>query len=105
LTDILPDDLECAFGLCDLGFGSPELGSVSLTELSDLRGKLGLPIERDRRFKAAKSCGAYLEDFEMRLEPVARCEICRQEKPLSAFSARDPGACLDCYFCGVRTET
>jgi Protein of unknown function (DUF2958) len=40
LTDILPDDLECAFGLCDLGFGAPELGSVSLTELSAVRGKL-----------------------------------------------------------------
>jgi hypothetical protein len=105
LTDILPDDLECAFGLCDLGFGSPELGSVSLTELSELRGKLGLPIERDRRFKATKSCGAYLQDFEMRLEPVARCEICRQEKPQSEFSGRDPGACLDCYFCGVRDVT
>jgi integrase len=36
-----------AFGLCDLGMGEPELGYVSLTELRTVRGKLGLPIERD----------------------------------------------------------
>jgi hypothetical protein len=105
LTDILPDDLECAFGLCDLGFGSPELGSVSLTELSVVRGKLWLPIERDRRFQATMSLGGYLKEFEMRQEPMARCEICRQEKSESEFSSRDPGACLDCYFCGIRDVT
>jgi Protein of unknown function (DUF2958) len=105
LTDILPEDLETAFGLCDLGFGSPELGNVSLVELSALRGKLGLPIERDRWFKATKSCGDYLDDFKARLEPVALCEICRQEKPASEFSKRDPGVCLDCYLCGIRDET
>ena len=37
LTDILPDDPDIAFGLCDLGMGEPECGSVSLTELSALR--------------------------------------------------------------------
>jgi hypothetical protein len=35
------------FGLCDLGMGFPELGYVSLNELMSLRGKLGLPVERD----------------------------------------------------------
>ena len=51
------------------------------------------------------SLGGYLKEFEMRQEPVARCEICHQEKSESEFSGRDPGACLDCYFCGIRTET
>ena len=37
LTDIRPDDLDIAFGLCDLGMGEPECGSVSLRELSALR--------------------------------------------------------------------
>lgn len=41
-----------AFGLCDLGMGEPELGYVSLVELSSVRGKLGLPIERDRHFRS-----------------------------------------------------
>ena len=39
------------FGYCDLGYGSPELGCFSLSELLKVRGKLGLPIERDRYFK------------------------------------------------------
>ena len=35
------------FGLCDLGMGSPEFGYISLNELKGVRGKMGLPIERD----------------------------------------------------------
>jgi hypothetical protein len=45
-----------AFGLCDLGMGCPELGYVSVMELQSVRGKLGLPVERDRHFEA--DCGA-----------------------------------------------
>ena len=47
LTELDPDDLTLAFGLCCLGLGSPELGSVSLEELASVRGPLGLPVERD----------------------------------------------------------
>ena len=50
------------FGLCDLGLGCPELGYVSLTELSAVRGKLGLPVERDRHFVANKTLSAYAEE-------------------------------------------
>ena len=35
------------FGNCDLGFGSPELGYVMLSELEELSIGLGLGIERD----------------------------------------------------------
>ena len=35
------------FGMCDLGFGSPELGYVMLSELQELSVGLGLGIERD----------------------------------------------------------
>eukprot|EP01035_Chromulina_nebulosa_P007719 gene7719-10428_t len=38
LTEIDPDNPAHAFGLCDLGHGFPELGYVSLSELSVLRG-------------------------------------------------------------------
>jgi hypothetical protein len=38
------------FGLADLGFGFPELGNFSLSELQNVRGKMGLPVERDRHF-------------------------------------------------------
>ena len=35
------------FGLCDLGFGSPEWGYVSLSELEAIKLPFGLGIERD----------------------------------------------------------
>ena len=41
-----PDD-RLLLAWCDLGLGYPELGFVSLDELEGIRGKLGLPVERD----------------------------------------------------------
>lgn len=61
LTEIDPDDSDIAFGLCDLGVGYPELGSVSLTELADIRGALGLPVERDLWFTPAGTLGVYAD--------------------------------------------
>jgi len=34
LTELDPENPGMVFGLCDLGMGSPELGSVSLSELA-----------------------------------------------------------------------
>lgn len=72
LTELDPDAPDIAFGLCDLGMGYPECGSVSLTELKSVRGPLGLPVERDRYFTAqhpisvyaaaARTAGAITED-------------------------------------------
>lgn len=62
LTEIDPDDHDHAFGLCDLGLGMPELGWVSLQELATVRGRLGLPIERDLHFRAEKRLSAYARD-------------------------------------------
>ncbi len=45
--------------LCDLGLGCPELGYVSLTELTGFRGPLGLAIERDRHFVASRTLTEY----------------------------------------------
>jgi hypothetical protein len=61
LTEIESEAPEIAFGLCDLGMGFPELGNVSLAELAALRGKLGLPIERDRHFKATHPLSVYAD--------------------------------------------
>lgn len=38
LTEADPDDPDIAFGLCDLGFGCPELGTVRLSEPEAVRG-------------------------------------------------------------------
>jgi hypothetical protein len=59
LTEIYPDMPDLAFGLCDLGMGCPELGDVSLTELSTVRGPHGVHVERDLHFKADKPLSAY----------------------------------------------
>jgi Protein of unknown function (DUF2958) len=56
----LDDDL--AFGLCDVGLGCPELGYVALSELAALRGKLGLPVERDLHFIASKTISGYANE-------------------------------------------
>jgi hypothetical protein len=44
----LDPETNIAFGLCDMGY--PELGYVSLDELSTLKVKMGLGIERDLYF-------------------------------------------------------
>lgn len=61
LTEIDPYDRDRAFGLCDLGFGMPELGWVSLSELTALRGPLGLPVEQDAWFRSEGHLSAYAE--------------------------------------------
>lgn len=62
LTELDPEDPDIAFGLCDLGMGFPELGSVSLSEITSVRGPMGLPIERDLHFKADRPLSRYADD-------------------------------------------
>ena len=54
-----PDDPDRLFGLCDTGQGRPELGHASLAELARVRGRFGLPLERDRRFTARAPLSVY----------------------------------------------
>jgi hypothetical protein len=46
ITEIEPDG-DTLFGLCDLGMGEPELGYLSLEEITSATGPLGLKIEID----------------------------------------------------------
>jgi hypothetical protein len=62
LTELDPADPDIAFGLCDLGMGFPELGAVSIGELEAVRGKLGLPVERDLHFVPTKTISAYADE-------------------------------------------
>ena len=62
LSELDPECPDIAFGLCDLGLGFPELGSVSIAELASVRGKLGLPVERDLHFEAEKTLSAYADE-------------------------------------------
>ena len=69
LTEIDPDNPDIAFGLCDLGMGCPELGNVLVSELAQLRGRLGLTVERDLHFKADKTLSQYASEA-WRLERI-----------------------------------
>ena len=61
LTEVEPEEPDIAWGLCDLGMGFPEFGTVSLQELAELKGFAGLRIERDRFFKAKAPISRYIE--------------------------------------------
>lgn len=72
ITEIDPDDPDRAFGLCDLGMQSPEIGYVDLAELRSIR-VAGLPIQRDSRplehplsvyGRAARANGAITLDIQ-----------------------------------------
>ena len=53
---------EILFGLCDMGMGCREMGYSSLAELTALRfPPFGLPIERDRYFKAIGTLTEYAD--------------------------------------------
>lgn len=62
ISEADPDDSDRFLALCDLGLGHPEIGWVSLAELSSVRGRLGLPVERDLHFVADKPLSVYAEE-------------------------------------------
>jgi hypothetical protein len=59
LTELDPEEPDIAFGLCDLGMGFPELGSVRISEIASVRGPLGLPVERDQFFAPRHTLSVY----------------------------------------------
>ncbi len=78
LATELDADNDTLFGLADLGFGCPELGCFSLSEIASVRLPYGLFIERDIGFEAmhplsvwadaARRCGSITSaERELRL--------------------------------------
>lgn len=62
LASLDPEYPDIAFGLCDLGFGCPEMGSVCLSEIETVRGRMGLRAERDIHFVGQTPLSAYARD-------------------------------------------
>lgn len=62
LTELDPEEPDIAFGLCDLGMGFPELGSVRISELEAITGPLGLKVERDLYFAPDKGLVDYADE-------------------------------------------
>ncbi|MFE0018385.1 DUF2958 domain-containing protein [Mesorhizobium sp. NPDC059054] len=93
LTELEADG-DTLFGLCDLGFGFPELGSVSLAELQAVKGPLGLGIERDLYFaprfplsvyaEAARVAGHIVEAEQLLRHAAAALALSRSELPPNA---------------------
>lgn len=61
LATELDRDGDTLFGLADLGFGYPELGSFSLAEIAAVRLPFGLRIERDLTFEGRFPLSVYAE--------------------------------------------
>jgi hypothetical protein len=55
-------DQQRAYGIADLGLGEVEAGEIDLGELRTVRGRLGLPVEKDRWFAPDKTLYAYLAE-------------------------------------------
>ena len=59
-TELYADE-DTLFGLADLGFGCPELGVFSLTEIAEARLPFGLGIERDLGFATTRPLSAWAD--------------------------------------------
>ena len=57
----LYDDGDTLFGLADLGFGYPELGCFSLSEMASVRLAGGIGIERDLSFESIHPISTWAE--------------------------------------------
>jgi len=59
LSELDYNDPDIAFGLCDLGMGFPELGSVRISELMSVKAGGIFGIERDTSFEAIYPMSVY----------------------------------------------
>ncbi|MCC6914180.1 MAG: DUF2958 domain-containing protein [Rhodospirillaceae bacterium] len=84
ITEARPDEPDILFGLCDLGMGFPELGSVRLSELKSVKGRLGIGLERDFFFAPRYPLSVYLH-----AALYARCTV--EDDALLARAAHDLG--------------
>ena len=74
LATELDEDDDTLFGLADLGFGCPELGHFSLSEIASLRLPFGLGIERDIGFATTVSLSVWT-DTARRVGSVIQAQL------------------------------
>lgn len=79
-TELAPDD-DALFGAADLGFGCPELGYFSVSEIAAIRLPFGLGVERDIAFATRTPLSAWA-DIARRLSSLrdAEAAIARVER-------------------------
>ena len=71
-------DGDTLFGLADLGFGCPELGSCIFAELTSVRLPFGLGLERDILFQAMFPISVYAETARRAGHIVERGDLLEQ---------------------------
>ena len=54
LAALDPADGDTAWGLCDVGIGMPEMGSIKLSDLATIVGPQRIPVRRDLYFHAVR---------------------------------------------------
>lgn len=60
LAALDPADGDTAWGLCDVGIGMPEMGSIKLSDLATIVGPQRIQVRRDLHFHAVRPMSEYL---------------------------------------------
>jgi hypothetical protein len=87
----LEEDGDVLFGLADLGFGCPELGSFSLHEIGSVRLPLGLFIERDIAFEPLAPISRWAVTARAEGSIIAAEAALRRSNPLPTDPTPDVG--------------
>lgn len=61
ITEQDPDQPEIFYGISDLGVGRPDTAPIPLGDLHRMRGRHGLPVERDHFWTPAAPLSAYVK--------------------------------------------
>jgi len=73
ISELDPQQPNVAFGLCDLGIGFPELGYVDLQEITAVKNRFGLSVERDLCFDPKYRLSVY-ERAARHYEAIVECD-------------------------------
>ncbi|SFO41756.1 DUF2958 domain-containing protein [Sphingomonas sp. OK281] len=91
LATELGEDGDTLFGLADLGFGCPELGSFSLAEIASIRLPFGLFIERDVSFESVHPLTVWLETARHAGSILAAESLLRRPDQIESNPGLSPG--------------
>lgn len=91
LATELDVDGDTLFGLADLGFGCPELGSFSLSEISAIRLPFGMRIERDEHFEGRAPLSVWA-DTARRAGMIIAAETILRRRDKEAAAPASPDA-------------
>lgn len=89
LASELDADGDTLFGLADLGFGCPELGSFSLAEIASVKLPYGLTIERDLSFTTRFGLSVWA-DWSRRAGSILWAETLLRRVEMSVPPGTDP---------------